>query len=89
MLEYNPLQKRGSILLHCNVFDPQKHCGTTTFFCDFGGDNMFPCQPQKQLCVRYIFQKGFLHQERMIDKLLINMYLIILVINWGRFPNIG
>ena len=35
MILYHPLQKRVSILLHCNDFAPKKHCGTTTFFCDF------------------------------------------------------
>ena len=47
MFGYYPLQKRGSILLHCNVFAPKKYCGTTTFFCDFDGGNMFPCQTPK------------------------------------------
>ena len=35
MVGYYPLPKRGSIDRHCNVFDLKKHCGTTTFFCDF------------------------------------------------------
>ena len=47
MLGYYPLQKRGSILLHCNIFAPKKYCGTTTFFCGSDRGNMFPCQTSK------------------------------------------
>ena len=31
MILYHPLQKRVSILLHCNDFAPKKHCSTTIF----------------------------------------------------------
>jgi len=58
MVLSNPFQKRGSNGRHCNVFAPKKHCGTTTFFCDFEGGNMFPCQTPKMALSALHFPKG-------------------------------
>ena len=56
MVRYYPLQKRGSIRRHCNVFEPKKHCGTTTFSCNFDGGNMIPCQTPKSALRALHFQ---------------------------------
>lgn len=46
MVKYYPIQKPGSICLHCNVFDTKRHCSTITFPTISRGEYNFLSSPK-------------------------------------------
>ena len=61
MILYHPLKKRGSILLHCNVFAPKKYCGATTFLCEFMTRYIIPCPRPKSALRALLITNCTLH----------------------------
>ena len=69
------------------TFLTRKSTARNNFFLRFCEGNTIPCQtPKTAIKALHFLKVNFLHQERMIDSLLINKYLIILGINWAVFP---